>query len=1245
MPRSRPQPHIADARSPAARALPEEERSLDPTDWRAYRQVAHETLDSALDFLETARSRPVWRPIAPEVKHAFDAPLPLAPVSAADVVREIGDKVMPYTCGNWHPRFFGWVHGSGTPGGILAEMLAAAMNANVGGRDHSAVYVERQVIDWCRQIFSMPATASGLLVSGTSMATLIALTVARNRAVARLETGVARDVRKAGLQDGLPRLVAYASSEAHGSVAKAIELLGLGRDNLRAVATDGDFRMDPAVLKSMIAADRASGHVPFCIVATAGTVNSGAIDPLETIADVCADQSIWMHVDGAFGSLAVLSEALKPRLNGIERADSLAFDFHKWLHVPYDAGCVLIRDGESHLATFSQRPPYLAGVERGLAAGDPWFCEMGPELSRGFRALKVWFALKEHGLTELGRQIEKNCRQARYLAERVIETPFLEMLAPVSLNIACLRAVLPGVGEPELDRINSEIVIELQERGIAAPSTTRIHGKLAIRVNITNHRTCREDLDLLLGAIIEAALDHHHRAIERQTAADSASDSRLEGRVGYECENALLTAILARPEIAPLAEGMTFELAPRLEAPFVVENARRIEMRPDCLVHELAGAVLVRHALEIRLWLKHAGDDCGPEWKAAIAVIGARAAAQYMALFAKAERETTQASLPPSLRIAYERVGGPSGGAEMREFLQPGGKLLTTLLALQAQDAGHVRAILSSTNVKVAASNLVLSLGELGHPAESLLTSGGDTRVTPLADTGRNAYGASPRPVRGEIGFSSSTASSISAGAFAAVEKMRENLIAKAVANSLAPAFAKEMARLRRRISRITGASEVDGSALILTASGTDTELLALHFALAAAPASRAQPLVSIVLDPNETGSGVPLAAGGRHFLGQTAQGASVETGAQVRGFESGCVTVRTVALRNSDGSLRPASGVDAEVASLVSAARAAGSRCLLHVLDASKTGIGAPSLASVLDLAARHRGHLDVIVDACQMRLGADAMQAYLERGFMLQITGSKFFTGPPFAGALVLPRAIANRSRRSMPAGLLDYTGGHEWPGAVARANGLATRRRNVGLLMRWTAALHEIDAYRRVPGDAAHALLERFSREARAIIESRPDVRLHAGDPFDRGVLGIDDPWSKLNTILSFAVHARGADGVDRALPMDDLRLVHRLMAEDIFDRLPADARCDERVGRSRCLIGQPVKIGESNGVAQGVLRLCSSSRLVSDAAGALKGRRTRDKQAAIDRHLAGLIEEARVAIDKACLIAKFLPALKA
>lgn len=473
------------------------ETSLDPADWAAFREQAHRMLDHALDHLEGVREGPVWQPVPDSVKSALDEPVPMQPQGTEKVCADLIENVLPYDTGNTHPRFFGWVHGAGAPGGIIADTMAAAMNANLGGRDHGANYVEQQVIEWVRKLFQFPDTASGLVVSGTSMATIIALAAARY-------AKAGYDVRRQGIQPDQGRLVGYTSTEAHSCIARAFDMLGLGMDALRSIPVDEHYRMDIDALRAAIKEDQDAGNRPFCVIGSPATVNTGAIDDLDAIATICQTHDLWFHVDGAFGAVAALSEQLKPKMKGIERADSIALDFHKWMHVQYDAGFVLIRREDLHREAFTLRREYLTAAPRGLAAGNPWFCEYGPELSRGFRALKVWFQLKEHGIKRITEKVEDNCRQAAYLGELVTANEHLELATPVSLNICCFRFYAPEQTDEALNKINAEIVMDLQEIGIAAPSTTKLHGVLNIRVNITNHRSTLADFDLLADAVVEA---------------------------------------------------------------------------------------------------------------------------------------------------------------------------------------------------------------------------------------------------------------------------------------------------------------------------------------------------------------------------------------------------------------------------------------------------------------------------------------------------------------------------------------------------------------------------------------------------------------------------------------------------------------------------------------------------------------------------------------------------------------------
>ena len=440
--------------------------------------------------MQGVRERPVWQEVPAEVRERLREPMPLEPSPLGDVYDEFVKNVLPYPTGNIHPRFFGWVHGSGTPTGALADLLAGAMNSNLGGRNHGAIYVERQVIEWFRALFGFPQESSGVMTIGTSAANLIAILVARTRALGMR-------VREDGLS-GAQRLTGYASAATHGCVRRAFEAAGLGSASLRVLATDALHRTDPQAVADAVAADRAAGMLPFLLVGNAGAVDTGAIDPLDDLATLAQRENLWFHVDGAFGATAMLAPSLAPRLAGIERADSVAFDFHKWLHAQYDAGCVIVRDGELHRATFASTPSYLTRMPKGLASGQPWFTDFTIDLSRGFRALKVWFIIKEHGSRALGETIEANVRQAKLLGETIDADPDFELLAPVGLNVVCFRYRAPGLSGGELDAFNDELVIRIQESGVAVTSSTNVGGRRAIRVCIVNHRTRDEDLAILL---------------------------------------------------------------------------------------------------------------------------------------------------------------------------------------------------------------------------------------------------------------------------------------------------------------------------------------------------------------------------------------------------------------------------------------------------------------------------------------------------------------------------------------------------------------------------------------------------------------------------------------------------------------------------------------------------------------------------------------------------------------------------
>jgi glutamate/tyrosine decarboxylase-like PLP-dependent enzyme len=471
------------------------EESLDPKDWEGLRSLGHRMLDDMLDFLSTLRETPAWQPVPPSVKDHFRGPLPTEPQDVAAVYQEFVEDVLPYTNGNRHPRFWGWVQGNGTALGMLADMLASGMNPHLAGFDQSPILVENQVLAWLIELMGMPAETSGILVGGGTMANITGLVVARNA-----KAGF--DIREQGLQGSRhPMLQLYGSTETHGWAQKAAELMGLGNRAFHRVAVDTDFRINLSALRRAVDDDRRAGHRPFCVIGNAGTVNTGAIDDLAALAKFCREEDLWFHVDGAFGALARIVPSLASLVAGIEQADSVAFDLHKWMYLPFEVACVLVRDAKAHVDAFTLKPSYLAETSRGVIAGGLPFAERGLELTRSFRALKVWMSLKTHGIGLFSRLIEQNVRQARYCASLIKAHPDLELLAPVALNIVCFRFAPKNAIPDGLNRVNEEILLRIQESGLAVPSSTRIGEAFALRVAITNHRSKREDFDVLVNAV------------------------------------------------------------------------------------------------------------------------------------------------------------------------------------------------------------------------------------------------------------------------------------------------------------------------------------------------------------------------------------------------------------------------------------------------------------------------------------------------------------------------------------------------------------------------------------------------------------------------------------------------------------------------------------------------------------------------------------------------------------------------
>jgi aromatic-L-amino-acid/L-tryptophan decarboxylase len=457
------------------------------------RRLGYLAADAVAESREKLEERPVFGKIGGDAK-LFDEPVPEEGQPLEETLAFVREHVLPFPMGNSHPRFYGFINATADPIGIAADYLAASMNPNCWGGDHAAIHIEHRVMRWLAELLGFPPEAEGILVSGGSMANFTALAAAR-RAM------VPGNVREDGLAgEGRPRLAVYASDQVHHCVDKAVDLLGIGMNNLRKIGTSERFEIRMDLLAEAVAADRRKGLTPAIVVGSAGTVNTGAIDPLEELAEFCRREALWFHVDGAYGAMARLSKKLAPLFAGIERADSIAADPHKWLYVPYEAGATLVRHPGRLAAAFRKFPEYLASDPESPFPGPAWFAERGVELSRGFKALKVWMGMKTRGRAGYERAIVNDVSLAHFLAEEVDRRTDFERLAPTVLSIANFRYRPKDMALPDadLDRINRGIVNRLVGDGSFFLAPTILKGRTTLRACIVNFRTRREDLTALL---------------------------------------------------------------------------------------------------------------------------------------------------------------------------------------------------------------------------------------------------------------------------------------------------------------------------------------------------------------------------------------------------------------------------------------------------------------------------------------------------------------------------------------------------------------------------------------------------------------------------------------------------------------------------------------------------------------------------------------------------------------------------
>jgi aromatic-L-amino-acid/L-tryptophan decarboxylase len=471
---------------------------MNDRDLEAFRGAAHGLVDGVADYLAELPTRPVWQPVPEDLrKRLLELPLPENGAELDELAEFALAEVLPHPMGNGHPAFFGWVNPPPSHAGIALSLAAAAMNPSVVSGDHADIHLERAVVRWLAELVGYPHTpGAGLLTSGASAATIVCLAGARGRALAN----AGYDVRRDGLA-GAPPLISYVPSEAHSCVPRALALVGLGSEAIREVPLP-EGRLDARSLRASIAADRQNGRLPMLVVASAGTVNTGAIDPLDAFADVAAAEDVWFHVDGAYGAFGVLDPSIEDRFRGMERADSLTLDPHKWLGVPVDAGCALVQRPDDLRDAFSLIPPYL---RQGAGADVGTFAEYGLEQTRPFRALKTWATIASVGRAGIAAQVSRANELARELASLIEREPELELAAPPQMSIVAFRARPEGCPPEKLEELNHALPQAVQVRGRAFVTGTVYEGRETLRACILHPETRSEHLALLVEEVLAAA--------------------------------------------------------------------------------------------------------------------------------------------------------------------------------------------------------------------------------------------------------------------------------------------------------------------------------------------------------------------------------------------------------------------------------------------------------------------------------------------------------------------------------------------------------------------------------------------------------------------------------------------------------------------------------------------------------------------------------------------------------------------
>ena len=659
-----------------------------------------------------------------------------------------------------------------------------------------------------------------------------------------------------------------------------------------------------------------------------------------------------------------------------------------------------------------------------------------------------------------------------------------------------------------------------------------------------------------------------------------------------ESDRESLEKLCARPEFGPFLADTEFYFDKDLRQPFVVTEGRSIKLHPDILDGHPATTVLIRHALELCMLQRLFPGQKEHVTQLTIAALGCHVAATYWLSLIALEKKSAQDVLPDWVTLLANQ--GLGNVDFLIDHLHRYGSKIYPLQRLEPDNLPQFEA---DSYVRSMVHALLTETIAMAYPTEWLLTQGGDSRLVNDLGTGLNKYGCSPKPRPWAVTFSSCTGSSISDMGYVAAEKLREELILDAYRNGLEDAILNQAERTRRDILHFLTLDNITGTEVVLASSGTDIELTAIYFTLE----GHNDVVTNVVVAPDEVGSGTVPAASGCHFDTLSPMGSQVEVGTPVAGIATDRVNLVKIPVRDEEGDPISVRDLDKQISEVVEGAISQGGRVLLHLLDSSKTGVGAPSIETAQEIKKKYGQKVNVLVDAAQMRLSRGALGGYVKDGFMVLITGSKFFTGPPLSGALVIPATTAQIVDRlpPLPQGFADYMTSSDLPNRWRALTQHLPKLPNIGLLLRWQAALWEIKAFYTVLPSVQFDTVRRFLTTLINAINENPDLELVTAPGLDRLQGESEAQWDKIQTIFSFLVKRRNyVSDSSTFLSFDEARLAYRWLNMDITRFLPGTAGDEEkRVAGIRCHIGQPVPMYSQNGTSYAALRIAVGARLIS------------------------------------------------